>query len=205
MNTLKATALSLTALAAVGLSVPAMSATITSNFQYGLGAAGITNANNRHIDANATDGNRDTFRSLGKKGAAVFSFSDGISAFTDSVTIWETSFNCGAASGVCPSHPESVKIYGSDSWDGTSFSSLGWTDLTLEGAIKNGDAQNGATVSFTGNYKFLLFVDQSNTPDGFDIAKMDVTAVPIPAAAWLFGSALVGLVGVARRRRSAQI
>jgi len=29
------------------------------------------------------------------------------------------------------------------------------------------------------------------------------TAVPIPAAAWLFGSGLLGLVGVARRRRNA--
>jgi len=30
-----------------------------------------------------------------------------------------------------------------------------------------------------------------------------VTAVPVPAAAWLFGSGLLGLVGVARRRRKA--
>lgn len=30
-----------------------------------------------------------------------------------------------------------------------------------------------------------------------------VSAVPVPAAAWLFGSGLLGLVGVARRRRSA--
>ncbi len=28
-----------------------------------------------------------------------------------------------------------------------------------------------------------------------------VSAVPVPAAAWLFGSGLLGLVGVARRRR----
>ena len=30
----------------------------------------------------------------------------------------------------------------------------------------------------------------------------DVSAVPVPAAAWLFGSGLLGLVGVARRRKS---
>ena len=36
------------------------------------------------------------------------------------------------------------------------------------------------------------------------IATLDapVNLVPIPAAAWLFGSGLIGLVGVARRRRS---
>jgi hypothetical protein len=31
----------------------------------------------------------------------------------------------------------------------------------------------------------------------------DVSAVPVPAAVWLFGSGLVGLVGVARRKKAA--
>jgi hypothetical protein len=37
----------------------------------------------------------------------------------------------------------------------------------------------------------------------FDNASMtiDVAAVPVPAAVWLFGSGLVGLVGVARRKK----
>ena len=29
------------------------------------------------------------------------------------------------------------------------------------------------------------------------------SAIPVPAAVWLFGSGLLGLVGVARRRKSA--
>ena len=31
----------------------------------------------------------------------------------------------------------------------------------------------------------------------------DVSAVPVPAAVWLFGSGLLGLVGVARRKKAA--
>ena len=39
-------------------------------------------------------------------------------------------------------------------------------------------------------------------PDGYlglDL-RLELTAVPVPAAAWLFGSGLLGLVGVARRK-----
>jgi len=37
---------------------------------------------------------------------------------------------------------------------------------------------------------------------GFN-ANFDMTAVPVPAAVWLLGSGLVGLVGVARRKKAA--
>jgi len=35
------------------------------------------------------------------------------------------------------------------------------------------------------------------------VAIADLSAVPVPAAVWLFGSGLLGLVGVARRRKTA--
>lgn len=38
--------------------------------------------------------------------------------------------------------------------------------------------------------------------DGRDLSHLSVYAAPIPAAAWLFGSGLLGLVGIARRKRS---
>jgi hypothetical protein len=38
---------------------------------------------------------------------------------------------------------------------------------------------------------------------GYDVwAKFDIVAVPIPATVWLFGSGLLGLVGMARRKKA---
>ena len=42
---------------------------------------------------------------------------------------------------------------------------------------------------------------QSTGPDPFDGSDF-VGAVPVPAAVWLFGSGLIGLVGIARRKRA---
>ena len=56
-------------------------------------------------------------------------------------------------------------------------------------------------------YGFELFADQNPpTADGLASAYWDldsVRVVPVPAAVWLFGSALLGLGAVARRRKIA--
>ena len=44
------------------------------------------------------------------------------------------------------------------------------------------------TVEFTGAFGELMAVD------------LVISQIPVPAAVWLFGSGLIGLVGVARRR-----
>jgi hypothetical protein len=86
------------------------------------------------------------------------------------------------------------------------FDPLGGDPLEFVFDITGGDAAasflavrpfGGILMSFTG------FTDWgSSWSSGVNTAVADVAPVPLPAAAWLFGSALLGLVGVARRRRS---
>jgi hypothetical protein len=49
---------------------------------------------------------------------------------------------------------------------------------------------DGESFSYTQTFEIF---DPSNPP---------VSSVPVPAAVWLFGSGLLGLVGVARRKKS---
>jgi hypothetical protein len=60
---------------------------------------------------------------------------------------------------------------------------------------------SGSTISMDaaaigGTWSSWISGDFTNTYEGATI-----NAVPVPAALWLFGSGLIGLVGVARRRR----
>ncbi len=65
-------------------------------------------------------------------------------------------------------------------------------------------APGGAFTSFNpnavGEYNFAIDVNRA----GWDVeqVRMDVQVIPVPAAVWLFGSAL-GLIGVMRRRAAA--
>jgi len=64
--------------------------------------------------------------------------------------------------------------------ESTSDTSLVWNFLMLDGS-QHVNGKNGSLYSWA-------------------VQSGDVSAVPVPAAAWLFGSGLLGLVGVAKRR-----
>ena len=59
----------------------------------------------------------------------------------------------------------------------------------------------GDSITFAGN-TLTLTSATSSRPDQLRVITA-VSTVPVPAAVWLFGSGLLGLVGMARRKRSA--
>jgi hypothetical protein len=59
---------------------------------------------------------------------------------------------------------------------------------TIVATLRNADAP------------FAVIVSGSGGPGSY-AGTLELAAVPVPAAAWLFGSALVGMVGIGDRRR----
>lgn len=82
------------------------------------------------------------------------------------------------------------------------------TSLTTEALVQDSlglwSGFNASADLFGYDLAFdLLGTLDIDTATGFaTLTTGDVSAVPVPAAAWLFGSGVVGLVGIARRRKS---
>ena len=70
---------------------------------------------------------------------------------------------------------------------------LGLFDGTNWLAVDHADARNTAGTAFN-----VVFA--GSTPGNILAVDMVISQIPVPAAVWLFGSGLIGLVGVARRR-----
>ena len=80
---------------------------------------------------------------------------------------------------------------------------LGFVDIL---SIAAADAMFGsasADNSQIGSFAFTLLDGQFNTISGVVDSFGSASAVPVPAAIWLFGSGLLGLVGIARRKQAA--
>ena len=90
----------------------------------------------------------------------------------------------------------------------------GNTNTELSGLViddyggETGNFSGGSTVSTespTSPYSLTIGADVTHTGPG-QITSFDAvltTVVPVPPAVWLFGSGLLGLVGIARRKKSA--
>ena len=79
-----------------------------------------------------------------------------------------------------------------------SFLGGGTTDLSVPGA--GSSSQSFGFWSTTDAVTSIRFNNTVN--DGFNIDNISGSAVPVPAAIWLFGSGLIGLIGIARRKQA---
>jgi hypothetical protein len=80
---------------------------------------------------------------------------------------------------------------------GDTLSLYGYVNTTAQ-ALLGGSASTASDPA-------QIFIASQTTGIGFTVASGVTypTSVPVPATVWLFGSGLIGLIGVARRRKAA--
>jgi hypothetical protein len=82
---------------------------------------------------------------------------------------------------------EGAGFYGDGTWSQTGNSLVG-------------EEAHGA-IQFDGWVSSITWSNDANELwHGFTVGATQLEPVPVPAAAWLFGSGLIGLIGIARRR-----
>jgi hypothetical protein len=97
-----------------------------------------------------------------------------------------------------------------DTWSADSFNStynFGLTLYSLDTSLYSGlDFQSVPPALNTTDFA-IFYIEEVDSQDNTIFLATgiisSITAVPIPGAFWLFGSGLLGLIGIARRRRTA--
>lgn len=75
-----------------------------------------------------------------------------------------------------------------------SYIGLGTVSYSFVGSASDTSTATNGLLRGVQDYAYLVNADVTYT--------YSVPAVPVPAAVWLFGSGLIGLVGVARRKKA---
>ncbi len=77
-----------------------------------------------------------------------------------------------------------------------------WTTYNFTG-FAGPDTSGGITLQFNAACAPIQGCNADYFIDNVTIfADVDVSAIPVPAAAWLFGSGLLGLIGIARKKKA---
>jgi len=63
------------------------------------------------------------------------------------------------------------------------------------------NAPGSFTFDATPGEYFVSFFGEAGASTSYGMYGIEISQVPVPAAVWLFGSGLIGFVGVARRRK----
>ena len=84
---------------------------------------------------------------------------------------------------------------------GYKFTSLAVTNEAMDSVYELSFTFPHTSSSITLNFGASGLQSLADESWGLDNVRVAVAAVPIPAAVWLFGSGLVGLIGVARHKR----
>jgi len=81
---------------------------------------------------------------------------------------------------------------------------FGGTSFFDPAATPSGAFSGSSTslVSLTAPYSLTIIADLTHDGSGVSSFDAEIQAVPVPAAVWLFGSGLIGLAGLARRKKA---
>ncbi|HSB95818.1 MAG TPA: VPLPA-CTERM sorting domain-containing protein [Spongiibacteraceae bacterium] len=95
----------------------------------------------------------------------------------------------------------SILVQATQAWEGLALNFV-FTEPggQFTGSVTGIDTSGSGLTAINMKYNWLI-----TTPSGpLFASEVPISSVPIPAPAWLFGSGLVGLIGAARRRKTAR-
>lgn len=159
-------------------------------------SAALCASNDRMNVNNAVDGSLNSFYSLGLGGEIVLGFSNLVTAASNTITAFEVTFQPKG------NHREAADVFallnGISTFVGTIF------NIGSDGSV------NPSSIATNLTFDSIRLVDvtrrefaDSTSYDGFDVAQVNVAAVPLPAAGLMLMAGLGGFAALRRRKTKA--